>query len=283
MRQIPAAVAPGRARREVTWYGRASVMDDRVLDDRTRPLALPDEALEAHTAWLARGRVGDGQLRIRATKLGPDLRGRDLSHVDFEDCDFARADLRDANLDGARFRGCTFEAADLRRASAVDARFEAVDLRRAAVADLRIGPTGFLRCCFGDFASQPVGRPDVRGPYAVVSPDLSTRGDKSRIGCAADIDLRWFSPPKDGLERRFEATTPGGLRVVVRALHMHVAWHRETGARFAREAVEQTFGQFLGDGPPRGFEDALPTDALERLGATVRRLAGSWTPPEALP
>ncbi len=257
-------------------------MDHRALD-RTRPLVLPDEALVAHTAWLARGRVGDGQLKIQGVSFGDDLQGRDFGFVDFEDCDFARADLRRARLDGARFRRCSFGAADLRRASALDARFEECDLRRAAVADLRVGPTGFLRCCFGDFASQPIGRPAVLGPYAVVSPDLSTRGDKSRIGTAADVDLRWFSPPKDGLERRFEASAPGGRRVGVRALHMHVAWHRDTGVRFERDTAEQNFAQFLAEGPPAGFEDALPSESLERLRATVRRLAGIWTVPEAHP
>jgi hypothetical protein len=239
-----------------------------------------DDILTAHAAWLDRGLEGEGRLKATSARFAPDLRGLDLRHADFEDCDFRRVDLRDARLDAARFRRCLFEGADLRRASVVDARFEECDLRRAALAGLSIGPTGFLRCRFGDVATQPIGRPEVKGPYVVLAPDTSAHGDASRIGTAAEIDLRWFSPPKDGVERRFEVTGADGLRAGVRVLHMHLHWYHDTGLRFRQQTAEQTFAHFLASGPPPAFALVLPEDARERLTRAVRQLSIAWTPPE---
>jgi hypothetical protein len=255
-------------------------------DERARRAMRMDETddiLTAHAAWLARGRVGDGRLKAEGARLSPDLRGADLRHADFEDCDFRRIDLREAHLDGARFRRCLFEGTDLRRATALDARFEECDLRRAALAGLSIGPTGFLRCRFGDVVTQPIGRPEVRGPYVVLAPDTSAHGDASRVGTAAEIDLRWFSPPKDGVERRFEVTDAEGQRAGVRVLHMHLHWYRDTGLRLERQTAEQSFAHFVAAGPPPAFERVLPEEAERRLRRAVAQLSTTWTPPDPAP
>jgi hypothetical protein len=252
---------------------------DETADER-EPLLILRPDLVAHGEWLARGRQGEGQLHASGVRLELDLRSADLRHADFEGCDFRKVDLRGARLDAARFRDCLFEGADLRQASAIDARFEDCDLRRAAMADLAIGPTGFLRCRFGDFATQPVGRPAVKGPYVVLAPDTSAHGDASRVGTAADIDLRWFSAPKDAVERRFEIADQDGHRTGVRVLHMHLHWYHDTGLRFREQTADQTFAHFLASGPPLAFAGALPHDAVERLHHTVERLSISWTPPE---
>ena len=72
---------------------------------------------------------------------GDDLRGLNLSGVDFEGCDLIGADLRDANLSGAilwrastmgiKLGGANLQGADLRWSSLVDADLRNTDLRGA--------------------------------------------------------------------------------------------------------------------------------------------------------
>lgn len=232
---------------------------------------------EAHEAWLARGRTGEGRLVLARVKITAKLDGADLRGADFEMCDFDGASLENAVLDGARFRGCSLERADLRHASALDARFEDCDLRKAAVAGLAIGPTGFLRCQFGDFASQPIGKPDVRAAYLVLAPDLSAKGDGSRIGAAPDVDDRWYTPSRGG-RRRFVSRSADGARLVVTVLDMHVRYAIEAGARFSEKSLYQTFAQLLDAGVPQPWSDALSEVENRQLRGLVESLSHAWTP-----
>lgn len=232
---------------------------------------------EAHEAWLARGRTGDGRLVLSRVKITAKLAGADLRGADFEMCDFDGASLENALLDGARLRGCSLERADLRHTSAIDARLEDCDLRKSAIAGLVIGPTGFLRCQFGDFASQPIGKPDVRAAYLVLAPDLSAKGDGSRIGAAPDIDDRWYTPSRGG-RRRFVSRSEEGARLVVTVLDMHVRYAIESGARFAEKSQYQTFAQLLDAGAPKPWSDALTEVESRQLRGLVEALSHAWTP-----
>jgi hypothetical protein len=235
---------------------------------------------EAHEAWLARGRTGDGRLSLSHVKITATLDGADLRAADFEMCDFDGISLENAKLDGARFRGCSLERADLRHASGLDARFEDCDLRKAAVAGFVIGPTGFLRCQFGDFASQPIGKPDVRAAYLVLAPDLSATGDGSRVGAAPDIDDRWYTPSRGG-RRRFVSRSPEGARLVVTVLDMHVRYAIEAGARFAEKSLYQTFAQLIDAGVPKPWSDALSDVESRQLRGLVETLSLAWTPKQS--
>jgi hypothetical protein len=233
--------------------------------------------LDAHTAFIARGRTGEGRLVLSHTKITASLVGVDLSGADFEQCVFEGVSLENAKLDGARFRNCVLERADLRHASAIDARFEDCDLRKTAIAGLAIGPTGFLRCRFGDFASQPIGKPDVRAAYLVLAPDLSAKGDGSRIGSAADVDDRWHTFSREG-RRRFVLRSPDGARLVVTVLDMHVRYAIEAGERFAEKSRYQTFAQLLEAGVIEPWNSALGEVESRQLRGLVATLSHAWTP-----
>lgn len=248
------------------------------MNEATEPT---DEALTAHAAWVARGREGDGRLVAKGLLITRDLEGVDLRHADLEGCRFVNGSLVGARLDGARLRRCSLERADLRHASLVDARFEDCDFRRSQVAGARIERTGFLRCAFGDFASQPIGKPDVRAAYAVVGPDLSAHGDGSRVGTAADIDVRWYTPPNDGRRRRYVFSDANGDRLAVQVLHLHVRFTRESGPRFRDLAVVMGFRQFLAEGAPSPWADAIPEPDRMALRETVDALASAWVVPDA--
>jgi hypothetical protein len=232
---------------------------------------------DAHAAWLARGRNGDGRLVLVNVVVTASLRAADLRYADFDNCTFDGVSLESAVLDGARFRRCSFEGADLRHATALDARFEDCDLRKASVAGFVVGPTGFLRCQFGDFASQPIGKPDVRAAYLVLAPDLSSKADGSRIGSAADIDGRWYTPSRGG-RRRFVLRAADGGRLSVVVLDMHVRFTMESGERFAERAVHQTFAQLLEAGIPEPWNTALGDVENRQLRGLVESLSPSWTP-----
>jgi hypothetical protein len=239
-----------------------------------RPTA---EEREAHAAWIARGKTGEGRLTLTHEKITKRLEGADLRGADFEMCDFEAVSLDNAQLDGARFRACSFSRTDLRRASAVDARFEDCDFRKASIAGLVVGPTGFLRCKFGDFASQPIGKPDVRAAYLVLSPDLSAKGDGSRIGSAPDVDDRWHMPSREG-RRRFVLRSTDGARLVITVLDMHVRYALDAGARFAEKSVYQTFAQLLDAGVPGPWNEALSEVENRQLRGLVEGLSHAWTP-----
>lgn len=235
------------------------------------------EERDAHAEWLARGRHGEGRLALTNVVVTASLRGADLRNAAFDNCTFDGISLESAVLDGARLRRCSFEGADLRHASAIDARFEDCDLRKSSVAGLAIGPTGFLRCHFGDFASQPIGKPDVRTAYLVLAPDLSSKGDGSRVGSAPDIDGRWYTPSRGG-RRRFVLRAADGGRLSVVVLDMHVRYTMESGQRFAEQAVHQTFAQLLEAGIPDPWNTALGEVENRQLRGLVESLSPSWTP-----
>lgn len=243
--------------------------------------ALPHERLSAHAEWFARGRSGEGRLLLADTRLVGSLEGADLRGAELENVDLSGVSLLRARLDGARLKRCSFARGDLRHASLFETRFEDCDLRRAMVAGAVVGRTGFLRCAFGDFGSQTIGKPDVRGPYAVVAPDVSSGGDGSRLGVAADVDARWFTAPNGGANRRFVYDATDGGRFVASLLHMHVQWSKEAGPRFQDRVVSQTFGQFLTEGAPASFRDALPEPVGARIREAVAALAAAWTPDAA--
>jgi uncharacterized protein YjbI with pentapeptide repeats len=108
--------------------------------------------LDAHHDWVARGRVGAGQLELVGTDLGgSDLIGEDLAGARFHrvrfagsrldyvqlagaeliDCDFRGAWLHVARLDRARFTNCDFEGALLGLASCDGTRIARCRLERA--------------------------------------------------------------------------------------------------------------------------------------------------------
>lgn len=239
-----------------------------------RPTA---EERDAHAAWLARGRTGEGRLTLVGVTITARLERADLRGAQLDQCDLAGAQLDGARLDGARFRSCDLAGADLRHASAIDARFEDCDLRKAAVAGFVIGPTGFRRCRFGDFASQPIGKPDVRAAYLVLAPDLSAKGDGSRIGSAADVDGRWYTPAREG-RRRIVSRGADGARLVVTVLDMHVRYTLEAGARFSEQSIHQTFAQLLDHGIPEPWNSALDEVENRQVRGLVEKLARAWTP-----
>lgn len=251
------------------------------MSEAAEATAIPKESLEAHAAWLARGRTGEGRLQLRDQTLSGSLEGEDLRHAEFEGCDLGGLRLVRARLDGARLRRCRLLRADLRHASLADARLEDCDLRRAMMAGTVLSKTGFLRCAFGDFGAQTIGKPDVRAPYAVLAPDVSHQGDASRLGTAAELDARWFSAPADGHPRRFVFDANDGTRYVATVLHMHVQWAREVGPRFQDRVAQQTFRQFLADGPPKPWSESLPHSVLGKLRETVGALVDAWTPDSA--
>ncbi len=245
--------------------------------------ALDPERLRAHAEWLARGRTGAGRLVVDGETLTGSLEQADLRGAEFQQASLVGVSLLRARLDGARLRRCGLERTDLRHASLIEARFEDCDLRRAMLAGAIIGRSGFLRCAFGDFGSQTIGKPDVRGPYVVVAPDLSSAGDGSRLGVAADVDARWFTAPSGGAPRRFAFDSSDGARYVASLLHMHVLWAREAGPRFQDRVASQTFGQFLADGAPAPFAAALPRAVELTLREAVTALASAWTPEPSAP
>ena len=72
-----------------------------------------EQRLDDHSAWLARGMTGEGQLSEHHNALaGADLRGADLRGADLRWSDLTGAILYDADLTGADLR-----AADLRGAN----------------------------------------------------------------------------------------------------------------------------------------------------------------------
>lgn len=236
------------------------------------------ERLASHAAWLARGRAGEGRLELATCAVSGSLANADLSYASIESTRFDDANLSGARLDGARIRNTSFARTDLRLASCLETRFEDSDFRRALVAGAVVGRTGFLRCALGDFAAQPIGKPDVRGPYTVVAPDFSAAGDRTRVGSPAELDARWFAAPADGVTRRFSFDIEDGVRFVAQVMHMHVAWSRESGPRLHDRMVYQTFGQFLSEGAPASFCGALPDATETQLRETIRALVTAWTP-----
>jgi len=243
------------------------------MTSASKASALPADVLEAHAAWLARGKTGDGRLVVRDTTLTGSLEGTDLRHAEFERVGCVGVSFANANLDRARFAFVALERADLRRSSLTEARFADCDLRRTALAGARIDKTGFLRCAFGDFGSQPIGKPDVRAAYAIVAPDLSHDADASRIGHAGEVDARWYTAQAGGPTRRFVFTSDGERRFVALVLHMHVQWSREATPRFLDRVVFQGFSSFLADGAPEPFRDALPPNVEAAIRETVAALA----------
>ena len=241
--------------------------------------AITDAALSAHARWRAEPSLG-GRLRAHAARIEASLREADLRGAEFVDCRLDGRDLGGARLDGARLIGCTLEGADLRQSRLVETRFERCDLRRAQLAQAVVARTGFLRCHLGDHATGPIGRPLVTGPYVVLAPDLSSRGDGSYIGDAAELDLRWYAPPDDGLVRTFENHGPNGT-YRVQILHMHVRWMHERAPRTPIDEAFQTFGTFLDEGAPEVFDTGLGTTLVDRVRGTVIRLQGRWTAPSA--
>lgn len=244
-------------------------------------IAIERALLDAHAGWLGAERQGEGRLVLRGRKLTGSLAGADLRGADLEGVSCEAVDLAGASLDGARLVRCSLERADLRRASLVDARLEACDLRRAQVAGMLVERTGFLRCAFGDFGAQPIGKPEVRGPFAALAPDFSPLGDGSRIGAAPEVDARWYAPARGGDEagrRKFVFEGPDGVRYGATVLHMHVKFAREAGPRFEDRVTYVTFRQFLEDGGASAFSPAVPPATLAALRTTVAALAPSWTP-----
>lgn len=237
------------------------------------PLAVPADALAAHADWLARGRTGDGRLVVRDATLHGSLAGADLRGCEFERVEARGLSLLGANLDGAKLSGVVFERADLRRASLADTRFADCDLRRTMFAGASIDHTGFLRCAFGDFGSQPIGKPEVHGAYAIVSPDLSRDGDATRIGHAGEVDARWFVSPSSGAARRFGFEAPDGRRFVVQVLNMHLQWSREATPRFQDQVGYQGFSTFLADGAPEPFRASLDVATAARIRDVVLSLS----------
>lgn len=236
------------------------------------PLAVPADALAAHADWLARGRSGDGRLVVRDATLEGSLAGADLRSCELERVDARGLSLVGTKLDGAKLSAVKLERADLRHASLDDTRFADCDLRRTMIAGASIARTGFLRCAFGDFGSQPIGKPDVHAAYAVVSPDLSRDGDATRIGHAGDVDARWFVSPSSGPGRRIGFESTDGRRFVVLVLHMHLQWSREATPRFQDQVVFQGFATFLAEGAPEPYRAALGDALATRLRQIVTGL-----------
>lgn len=278
-RRLPRAQITGR-QSKVSWatFGPSQEPAMMQASDAT---AIPKERLEAHAAWLARGRSGEGRLVVRDEALSGSLQGADLRFAELEHCVLSGVELVRARLDGARLRRCTLERADLRHASLAEAGFEDCDLRRAMIAGATLAKTAFLRCAFGDFGSQTIGKPDVKAPYVVLVPDVSHQGDGSRIGTPAEIDARWFSMPGDALTRRFTFDSNDGSRYIALVLHMHVQWAREVGPRFQDRVASQTLRQFLADGAPMPWRDSLPRTVETKLRETVGALVDAWTPDSA--
>lgn len=237
--------------------------------------------LAAHADWLARGRTGEGRLVLSGVSVDCSLADTDLRGAEFDASRFVGTSFVRARLDGARVLRSSFERADLRHASLAECRFEDTDLRRAMVAGATLARTGFLRCAFGDFGSQPIGKPDVKSAYAVVAPDVSHAGDGSRIGSPAEVDARWFTAPADGSTRRFAFDAGDGSRFVALVLNMYVTWSREVGPRFQDRVAHQSFGQFLADGAPAPWRESLPDNVGQQLRDTVSALANAALPPDA--
>lgn len=197
------------------------------------------ERLRQHRAWLARGRVGDGRLRLDGERwtgfaigyprlayaqlrhtefLGMELRhaelsSADLDHVRFIDCALTYLVLRDARLTDVDMRGsrlglaevlgCAIERGDWQALSAARAvwgsRFVDVDLRDADLRDGIFTRARFERC--------DLRRADLR--YEATSlPALGRAQEVTFVDC----DLRGAS--LDGLrltEVRFERCKLAGL------------------------------------------------------------------------
>jgi len=106
---------------------------------------------------------------------------------------FERATFGNSWLDGGQFRGCSFKGADLRlltpgiRATTAGAVFEDCDLREARWGGRDLDGATFVRCKLAGIR----GRPSSLASVTIEAPDLSTEGDGSALGTAAEVLERW--------------------------------------------------------------------------------------------
>lgn len=116
---------------------------ERVATWAREKLAVVEEAILRTNATLLLARMGERFERVSFE--GQDLRGRDLSRVEW----------RGANLRGVDLRGAMLKGADLRGASLVGANLSHADLRGANLtsADLEGADFSFVRADGADFSS----------------------------------------------------------------------------------------------------------------------------------
>ncbi len=94
---------------------------------------------------------------------GRDLRGRVLDGLTFVGCDFRGALIGESELSFGRAGG------------AKGAVFRRCDFRRAKLTNLKLDETTFEDCRF--FGAE--GQPWIEGPFEMIDPDMSERGDGS--------------------------------------------------------------------------------------------------------
>lgn len=88
---------------------------------------------------------------IKGEKLvGAALRGGDLGHREYEDCDLSGADLEGALLSGTTFRRCKLVGAVLRKARANGAKFYTCDLSRVDARGIDLSGAQLVDCTAAD-------------------------------------------------------------------------------------------------------------------------------------
>jgi hypothetical protein len=141
-----------------------------------------------------------------------DLSGAAFDRTVFDRCDFARANLRRTSWRGAKLIACTMSGALLADSVLVGAEFVDCDLRSVDLSASKLGAAAsmfgarFMRCdlrwtswrgrdlsgvelvgckVFGVFGAPTIFDAEI------VAPDLSPRGDGTKIGVAEDLLRRW--------------------------------------------------------------------------------------------
>lgn len=88
---------------------------------------------------------------IKGEKLvGAALRGSDLAHREYEDCDLSGADLEGALLTGITFRRCKLVGAVLRKARANGSKFYGCDLSRVDARGIDLSAAELVDCTAAD-------------------------------------------------------------------------------------------------------------------------------------
>jgi uncharacterized protein YjbI with pentapeptide repeats len=198
-----------------TYQSARSVVDAKP-GAHPKPLGI-DARMQQHRRWLARGRVGDGQIVFRNEPWhGVGMPTSRLHHAIFEDSKFERVDfsygeMHDAVMTRTRFLACDMVAVEFDRATLEDtdmagsslalgsmrdttvrggdwqrilggrstwrAKLDGVDLRGASLRDMVLDDTVFARC-------------DLRGAdFSRKNPILTTLGTARRTRFV-DCDLR---------------------------------------------------------------------------------------------
>lgn len=213
-----AAVAAEASTLAGLWdtYQSARAVVDAKPGAHPKPLGI-DDRMRQHRGWLARGRVGDGQIVFRNEPWhGVGMATKRLHHAIFEDSkfeqvDFSYSEMHDAVMTRVRFLACDMVAVEFDRATLQDtdmagsslalgslrdttvrggdwqrilggrgtwrAKLDGVDLRGASLRDTVLDDTVFVHC-------------DLRGAdFSRKNPVLTTLGTARRtrfVGC----DLR---------------------------------------------------------------------------------------------